>query len=145
MQETAYELRISDRSSDVCASDLANVLGVQRTTVTAAAMERQQEGLIAYRRGRIMILDRAGLELSACECYSAIRSNFDRLLPHVHNSAVGRQAAPALIAEPVSRRPAPNDGPSASRRKREARPSRPPRDLAAIRRGSVEARNRLLW
>src|SRR3546814_2335880 len=69
-------------------------------------MELQQEGLIAYRRGRIMILDRAGLELSACECYSAIRSNFDRLLPHVNNSAVGRQAAPALIAEPVSLRPA---------------------------------------
>src|SRR3546814_11117845 len=102
-------MRISDWSSDVCSSDLiqdrtqgspvmnmthellANVLGVQRTTVTAAAMELQQEGLIAYRRGRIMILDRAGLELSACECYSAIRSNFDRLLPHVNNSAVGRQ------------------------------------------------------
>src|SRR3546814_8686173 len=74
-------------------------------------MELQKEGLIAYRRGRIMILDRAGLELSACECYSAIRSNFDRLLPHVNNSAVGRQAAPALIAETVSRRPATNAGP----------------------------------
>jgi CRP-like cAMP-binding protein len=66
---------------------LANALGVQRTTVTAAAMELHQEGLIAYRRGRIAILDRAGLELAACECYGAIRANFDRLLPHVNNAA----------------------------------------------------------
>jgi CRP-like cAMP-binding protein len=66
---------------------LANVLGVQRTTVTAAAMELQQEGLIAYRRGRIELLDRAGLELAACECYGAIRANFERLMPHVNNVA----------------------------------------------------------
>src|SRR3546814_19463185 len=66
---------------------LANVLGVQRTTVSAAAMELQQERLISYRRGRIEILDRAGLELAACECYGTIRANFDRLLPHVNNVA----------------------------------------------------------
>lgn len=66
---------------------LANVLGVQRTTVTAAAMELQQEGLISYRRGKIEILDRAGLVLAACECYGAIRANFERLMPHVNNVA----------------------------------------------------------
>src|SRR3546814_13077910 len=81
---------------------LANVLGVQRTTVTAAAMELQQEGLIAYRRGRITILDRAGLERSACECYSAIRSNFDRLLPHVNNIALVAIQPPLCSLSPSS-------------------------------------------
>lgn len=57
---------------------LANVLGVQRTTVTAAALELQEEGLIAYRRGRLDIRQRDGLEHSACECYGAIRDNVDR-------------------------------------------------------------------
>lgn len=66
---------------------LANVLGVQRTTVTAAAIELQQEGLISYRRGRIEILNRAGLELATCECYGAIRATFERLLPHINNTA----------------------------------------------------------
>lgn len=65
---------------------LANVLGVQRTTVTAAALELQEEGLIAYRRGRIEIRHRAGLEHSACECYGTIRANFDRLLPQFSRS-----------------------------------------------------------
>jgi len=74
---------------------LANVLGVQRTTVTAAAMELQQEGLISYRRGRIEILDRAGLELAACECYGAIRANFERLMPHINNVALA--VMPCLI------------------------------------------------
>jgi hypothetical protein len=85
-------LQIQDRANGTPVVNLthellANILGVQRTTVTAAAMELQQDGLISYRRGRIEILDRPGLELSACECYGTIRANFDRLLPHVNNVA----------------------------------------------------------
>jgi CRP-like cAMP-binding protein len=67
---------------------MANVLGVQRTTVTAAALELQEEGLIAYRRGRIEIRHRDGLEHSACECYGTIRANFDRLLPQFSRAAL---------------------------------------------------------
>jgi CRP-like cAMP-binding protein len=60
---------------------LAGMLGLQRTTVTAAAGALQRAGLIAYRHGTIEILDRAGLEKAACECYQVIRSHCERLLP----------------------------------------------------------------
>jgi CRP-like cAMP-binding protein len=52
---------------------LSIMVGVQRTTVTAAAQDLKKAGLIRYRRGRIDILDRAGLELASCECYLAAR------------------------------------------------------------------------
>ena len=60
---------------------LADMLGVQRTTVTAAAGSLQAKGLIRYRRGVVDILDRAGIEAAACECYGAVRRGYDRLLP----------------------------------------------------------------
>ena len=60
---------------------LADMLGVQRTTVTAVARSLQAKGLIRYRRGIVDIVDRAGLEASACECYRAVRRAYDTLLP----------------------------------------------------------------
>lgn len=60
---------------------LADMLGVQRTTVTAVAGALQAKGLIRYRRGVVDILDRAGLEASACECYDTVRRTYERLLP----------------------------------------------------------------
>ena len=60
---------------------LADMLGVQRTTVTVVARALQAAGLIRYRRGVVDILDRAGLEAIACECYGAVRRNYQRLLP----------------------------------------------------------------
>jgi hypothetical protein len=56
------------------------MLGVQRTGVTAAAGELQRAGLIRYTRGNVTILDRAGLEREACECYGISKQEFDRLL-----------------------------------------------------------------
>ena len=62
---------------------LAEMLGVQRTTVSLIAGKVQQAGLIRYRRGVIEILDRAGLERASCECYAAVRDHYGRLLPSV--------------------------------------------------------------
>jgi hypothetical protein len=57
------------------------VLGVRREGVTEAALKLQQDGLISYWRGHIVILDRPGLEKRTCECYALIKHEYDRLLP----------------------------------------------------------------
>jgi CRP-like cAMP-binding protein len=60
---------------------IANMLGVRREGVTEAAGALQKAGLIRYRRGRITVLDRAGLERRVCECYAVVKQEYDRLLP----------------------------------------------------------------
>jgi CRP-like cAMP-binding protein len=60
---------------------IANMLGVRREGVNQAAGALQEAGVIRYRRGHISILDRAGLEQRACECYAVVKREFDRLLP----------------------------------------------------------------
>jgi CRP-like cAMP-binding protein len=60
---------------------IANMLGVRREGVTEAAGKLQKLGLIDYQRGRITVLDRAGVEKQACECYEVVKNEFKRLLP----------------------------------------------------------------
>lgn len=60
---------------------IANMLGVRREGVTEAALKLQHAGLISYARGRITVLDRAGLEQRTCECYAVVKREYDRLLP----------------------------------------------------------------
>jgi CRP-like cAMP-binding protein len=60
---------------------IASVLGVRREGITEVAGKLQRAGLIHYRRGHITVLDRAGLEKQACECYQTVKTEFDRLLP----------------------------------------------------------------
>jgi CRP-like cAMP-binding protein len=62
---------------------IANMLGVRREGVTEAAGKLQDAGLIRYRRGKITVLDRPGVEARACECYQVVKTEFERLLPYV--------------------------------------------------------------
>lgn len=59
---------------------LSQMLGVRRASVSVVAAILQRAGLITYSRGKIRILDRLGLEAAACECYSVVKTEFDRLL-----------------------------------------------------------------
>jgi CRP-like cAMP-binding protein len=59
---------------------MAIMLGVRRAGVSVAAGILQKAGLIGHTYGRVIILDRAGLEAASCECYAAVRRQFERLL-----------------------------------------------------------------
>ncbi len=59
----------------------ANLLGVRREGVTAAAHKLQRAGVIRYNRGHIVVLDRHRLEQCTCECYAVAKKEYDRLLP----------------------------------------------------------------
>jgi len=60
---------------------IADLLGVRREGVTAAAGRLHKAGLISYHRGHIAVLDREGIEARSCECYHVVRDEYDRLLP----------------------------------------------------------------
>jgi CRP-like cAMP-binding protein len=75
--------RANDATIRLTQETLADMLGVQRTTVTAVAKALQDEGLIRTGRGRIEILDRPRLEHRACECHAQVEAHFQRMLPEV--------------------------------------------------------------
>jgi len=62
---------------------IGNMPGVRREEVTEAAGKVQDAGLIRYRRGRITVVDRPGMEGRCCECHQVVKKEFDRLLPYV--------------------------------------------------------------
>lgn len=60
---------------------IASMLGVRREGVTEAAHKLQEDGVIRYNRGHIVVLNRQRLEQSSCECYAVTKKEYDRLLP----------------------------------------------------------------
>lgn len=76
-------LTAQDRAGDrieLTQEALAELLGVQRTTVNAVVGALQDQGLISARRGRVIVVDRAGLKRHACECYAAVSSHFGAVI-----------------------------------------------------------------
>lgn len=76
-------LTVHDRSPadefEVTQEVLSGMVGASRPKVTAVAGELQAAGYISYQRGRVRVLDRAGLEGAACECYRVLRKAYDFL------------------------------------------------------------------
>jgi Mn-dependent DtxR family transcriptional regulator len=76
------------RARDLSGSDnlsltqefLAQMLGVERSSVSLVANTLQQAGLIRYRRGHIEIVNLDGLREVSCECYPTVKAHYDRLL-----------------------------------------------------------------
>ncbi|RXH53992.1 Crp/Fnr family transcriptional regulator [Granulicella sibirica] len=81
-------LMIQDRTSatllKLTQEFLGQMIGSQRTTVSAVAGTLQARGLIEYSRGNVRVLDRTGLENAACECYPITRQLLDGLYRQAH-------------------------------------------------------------
>jgi hypothetical protein len=56
------------------------MLGVTRPQITIVAGDFRDAGFIDYSRGHIQIVDREGLERTACACYQIVRAELERLL-----------------------------------------------------------------
>src|SRR5271154_2023539 len=74
--------RGDDDTLEITQSLLAEMLGVQRPTITNAAHELERRGLIARGRREITILDRQGLMAASCECYQLVRARVAFHLPN---------------------------------------------------------------
>ena len=72
--------RIGDRIIPLSQEYMAQMLGVRRPSVTIVANQLRKLDLIEYKRGKIKLLDIAGLESMACECYRVVRD-------HLHSFA----------------------------------------------------------
>jgi CRP-like cAMP-binding protein len=82
-------LMMRDRSDDdalpITQNLLAEMLGVQRPTITNAARELERAGLIERGRRQVTILDRRGLTEASCECYQLVRSRVAFHLPKTYS------------------------------------------------------------
>jgi len=83
-------------------ADLAEFLGVQRSTISTVLRAFQRQGLIAQQRGGIIVTNRCGLEAVTCECHDRMRRIYRRLLPrsyppvHAHQGSQMRIPSTAL-------------------------------------------------
>jgi CRP-like cAMP-binding protein len=81
-------LMMRDRGDDdalrITQSLLAEMLGVQRPTITHAARELERAGLIERGRRQVTVLDRQGLTKASCECYQLVRTRVAFHLPKTY-------------------------------------------------------------
>lgn len=75
-------LMFHDRTGDewrMTQEFLANMLGVRTAGVNEAIRAAEEARVIGHARQRLTVLDRKGLEARACECYAAVKQEFDRI------------------------------------------------------------------
>jgi CRP-like cAMP-binding protein len=81
-------LMMRDRSDEdallITQNLLAEMLGVQRPTITNAARELERAGLIERGRRQVTILNRQGLIKESCECYQLVRTRVAFHLPKTY-------------------------------------------------------------
>jgi CRP-like cAMP-binding protein len=71
--------RVQADQFEVTQAFLSQMLGVHRQSVTVAASNLQKAGLIRYRRGKLAVLDRRGLEAASCGCYQAVARELEKV------------------------------------------------------------------
>jgi len=71
--------RVGETNFALTQEFMAQMLGVRRPAVNIAGAALQRAGLIRYTRGKIDVVDRQGLEQTACECYAKIKNEFKRV------------------------------------------------------------------
>jgi CRP-like cAMP-binding protein len=72
--------RVESEKLQVTQEFVSNLLGARREWVSLTTGSLRDKGIVVCNRGYITILDRAELEATACECYSVIKDEYDRLL-----------------------------------------------------------------
>jgi CRP-like cAMP-binding protein len=72
--------RVASNTLPMTQEVLAGLVGARRQGISEAVHKLRARGLIAYERGRITVLDRAGVLASACECYAVVQAHIERLL-----------------------------------------------------------------
>lgn len=97
--------RLSSNELTMTQELIANMLGVRREGITEAAGKLHRAGLIDYKRGRILVTDRPGLEKRVCECYQVVKHEFDRLLPSLHPLT---PSVPPNKAAPITKETSPS-------------------------------------
>jgi len=90
--------RVPDRELVMTQELVASMLGVRRESVTDAAGGLQQGGYIRYRRGHIAVLDRAGLQTRACECYGVVKKEWLRLFTDSGSTEGSLQSSRARLS-----------------------------------------------
>ena len=75
--------RAGEQIIQLTQESLAEMLGVQRTTINGVIQSLEGKGLVRPHRGRVEIIDRSGLERASCECYAAVEAHFQQMLPQV--------------------------------------------------------------
>lgn len=97
--------RLSSNELTMTQELIANMLGVRREGITEAAGKLHRAGLIDYKRGRILVTNRPGLEKRVCECYQVVKHEFDRLLPSLNPLT---PSVPPNKATPITKETAPS-------------------------------------